>query len=193
VKLTTSESAVALALDATSVYWINKTQTPTIPGLDVGRGYAVQVFGGEAYWAVSFQDETGDTQGQIRAVALTGAHQHRTLYTRQNLWPSGIKVDSDWVYFRSFGGVYRVRRAGENSTPQLLWKAPNGSDIDANAAVVYWNQSSTDEFPGCLGRANSDGTDARCLDQGANDFAAVRVDDTAVYYVKDGQIWRTAK
>jgi hypothetical protein len=75
----------------------------------------------------------------------------------------------------------------------LLWQAANGGDIDANASIVYWNQSATNQFPGCLGRASSEGTDARCLDDGAHDFRGVRVDDTAVYYIKDGQIWRILK
>src|SRR5207302_2996356 len=162
----------------------------TIPD---GHASAVGLFGSEVYWAVTYQDQIGDTRGAIRTVDLTGAQRSRSLYDRQNRLPGGMKLDSNWAYFRSFGGVYRVLRTGENSEPQLLWQAPNGGDIDANASVVYWNQSATNEFQGCLGRANSDGTDGRCLDQGPGDFHAVRVDDTAVYYIHDAQIWRLVK
>src|SRR5437879_4613929 len=101
--------------------------------------------------------------------ALPPTAREATFSDREHRRPGRMKLDSNWAYFRSFGGVYRVLRTGENSEPQLLWQAPNGGDIDANASVVYWNQSATNEFQGCLGRANSDGTDGRCLDQGPGD------------------------
>jgi len=54
-------------------------------------------------------------------------------------------------------------------------------------------QNPSSPHPGCLGRANADGTDGRCLDEGQSSFNAVRVDDTAVYYLKDGDLYRLAK
>jgi hypothetical protein len=98
----------------------------------------------------------------------------------------------DWIYFRSAGSVLRVSRSATFGSEQVLWEANAfGLEIDANAHVVYWDQDPSPRFPGCLGRANADGTDGRCLDQGNAQFRGVRVDDTAVYYIKDGQIWRT--
>ncbi|HWE25916.1 MAG TPA: hypothetical protein VG496_18415 [Myxococcales bacterium] len=155
-----------------------------------GRGSTTTLWGGELFWALAYQDQSGDTRGEIRAIDLA-SRRMRVVYGKYGINPGAMKVDVDWVYFRDRGGVYRVARTGGDA--QLLWQAPNGTDIDANASVVYWNQSPTSQFPGCLGRANSDGTDGRCLDEGPHDFRGVRVDDSAVYYIKDGQIWRILK
>jgi len=49
------------------------------------------------------------------------------------------------------------------------------------------------QFPGCLGSANLDGTDGKCLDEGDHTYAGVRVDESAVYFIRDGEIFRMAK
>ena len=53
--------------------------------------------------------------------------------------------------------------------------------------AIVWNQD------GCLGRVGADGQGAQCLDEGARSFGGVRVDDDAVYYLKDGEVWKIVK
>ena len=81
----------------------------------------------------------------------------------------------------------------EGGDLRVIWTTASGGDLDANQGVVYWNESPYDRFPGCLGRANPDGTDGRCLDQGDHQYQGVRVDDAAVYFIRDGQILRLPK
>ena len=85
-------------------------------------------------------------------------------------------------------GVWRIPLDG--SDPQLLWATSSDGDIDANGGRVYWTQNPMDGYPGCLGRANLDGTDGQCIDQGDHQYAGVRVDDTSVFFIRDGQILR---
>jgi hypothetical protein len=75
----------------------------------------------------------------------------------------------------------------------MIRAAPNGDDVDISHGRVYWNQSRTDQSPGCLGSANIDGTDRKCLDEGDHGYGGVRVDETAVYFIRDGEIFRIAK
>lgn len=155
-------------------------------------GTAVAVWGGEAFWALRRITE-GDTFGDIVAVPIGGGSP-RIVFSKGNVVPPAMKIDVDWIYFRSAGSVFRVSRTATFGNEQLLWEANAfGQEIDANAHVVYWDQDPSTRFAGCVGRANADGTDGRCLDQGNAQFRGVRVDDTAVYYIKDGQIWRTDK
>jgi hypothetical protein len=103
---------------------------------------------------------------------------------------SGLRVDRDAFGVRSHGNVW----AGHlNSTYSKIWGAPNGDDVDINHGRIYWNQSRTDQFPGCLGSANLDGTDGKCLDEGDHSYADVRVDESAVYFIRDGEIFRLSK
>jgi len=84
------------------------------------------------------------------------------------------------------GGVWRIPLDGTD--PQLLWATSSNGDIDANGGHVYWTQNPVDGYPGCLGRANLDGTDGQCIDQGDHQYGGVRVDDTSVFFIRDGQI-----
>jgi hypothetical protein len=105
---------------------------------------------------------------------------------------TGLRVNADDFAVRSAGKVYtgNLQRSGQAA---MIWAAPNGDDVDINRGRVYWNQSPDSAYPGCLGSANLDGSDGHCLDDGAHKYGGVRVDDAAVYYLRDGEIWRVAK
>ena len=97
---------------------------------------------------------------------------------------SGLRVNGSAFGLRVHGNVW----AGHlDSTYAVIQAAQSGDDVDISHGRVYWNQS------GCLGSANIDGTDRKCVDEGNHDYAGVRVDETAVYFIRDGEIFRMAK
>jgi len=61
---------------------------------------------------------------------------------------------------------------------------------DFNGGKVYFPQSADDSFDGCIVRANPNGSDATCIDKGKHSYAAVKVDDANVFFIRDGDIWR---
>ena len=153
---------------------------------------ALTVFGDTVYWSAS---EQRDGNGALHAAPKNGGNPV-TLVSNNAAYYMRMKADFDFLYLRWFanGSVFRVRRNGtDGKWIRGLDGQSSRDDIDANAGVVYWNEGRNMEHPGCLGRANSDGSGVRCLDQGDFDLRAVRVDDTAVYYVKNGEIWRILK
>jgi len=106
-------------------------------------------------------------------------------------WPTtGLRVAGDSVAFRAGGSVYTGRISDGSSAK--IWGAPNGSDVDISQGRVYWSQSATTQFPGCVGSANLDGIDGRCLEQGQHVYGGVKVDDSAVFFIRDGDIFRLA-
>jgi hypothetical protein len=154
---------------------------------------ALNVFADTIYWAGSeFRD--GQSQGVIRAAPKNGGSASDLAggyYVR-------MKSDFDFLYARDYstGSVYRIDRRSGQVTPIQIWQGSSTSfrdDVDAHSGVVYWNDSAADQHPGCVHRANADGTEHRCLDEGNFESRAVRVDDTAVYYVKNRAIWRVGK
>lgn len=150
---------------------------------------ALDVHGGTVYWGY-----TRSNASQLDAVS-TGGGLVAHLAQPGGARIARIKADDQNVFFRAGLDVMRVSPKGGDA--QVLWHASSDGDLDANAHVVYWTQSPGGtgalRSPGCLGRANADGTDGRCLVQEEASFGGVRVDDSSIYYVKDGDIYRLAK
>src|SRR5437868_2418252 len=68
-----------------------------------------------------------------------------------------------------------------------------GSDIarsDVNGGKAYFAQSAYSSFDGCIVRANPNGAGATCIDRGKHSYIDVKVDDTQVYFIRDGDVWR---
>jgi hypothetical protein len=153
---------------------------------------AIAVFGDTVYW-IGTDDRDEQSHGVIRAAPKDGGTA-RTLAGGSFV---RMKADFNFLYLRSSGdgSVYRVGRSGQDGKPIRSVKGSflRRDDIDAHSGVVYWNESASDQHPGCLGRANADGSDVRCLDEGNFKLQAVRVDDDAVYYLKDRRIWKVGK
>jgi len=104
-----------------------------------------------------------------------------TLQNAQDI--TGLRVNGSLFAVRSRGNVWAGRFG---STFAMIRAAAAGDDVDISHGLIYWNES------GCLGSANIDGSGATCLDQG-HEYAGVRVDETAVYFIRDGDIFRIAK
>ena len=68
-----------------------------------------------------------------------------------------------------------------------------GSDIarsDVNGGKAYFAQSAYSSFDGCIVRANPNGAGATCIHRGKHSYIDVKVDDTQVYFIRDGDVWR---
>lgn len=152
---------------------------------DVGDGEGVLLDGGRLYFT-----EVVPRGGQIVWTAPEGGAQTAIMRPGPER-PAYLKAAGGYVFFRDrLGDVERVPQDGVNSSPELLWGAPNGTDLDLKDGRVYWNQDQTRDFPGCIGVANYDGTDGHCLDEGAHTYRGVRVDDDSVFFIRDGNVFR---
>jgi len=155
------------------------SEATIISGEDV-RDVAVLADG--LYWTTTDGVRKRDPDGRVGALASVRGGAER------------FKVDGNRIYLRAYSNdVVAAPRGGGETT--VIWHAPNGTlhDVDANAGVVYWVQDAGGGSKGCLGRANGNGTDARCLDTAGATYSAVRVDDTAVFFVRDGNVYRLAR
>ena len=92
-----------------------------------------------------------------------------------------LALDDQNVYWASY----------ENASKwQVTW---GGSDIarsDVNGGMAYFAQSAYSSFDGCIVRANPNGAGATCIDRGKHSYIDVKVDDTHVYFIRDGDVWR---
>jgi len=92
-----------------------------------------------------------------------------------------LALDDQNVYWASY----------ENASKwQVTW---GGSDIarsDVNGGKAYFAQSAYSSFDGCIVRANPNGAGATCIDRGKHSYIDVKVDDTQVYFIRDGDVWR---
>lgn len=104
---------------------------------------------------------------------------------------TGLRVNGQVFALRAGGSVWTGSLDGSLAL-QKIWGAPNGDDVDVSQGRVYWTQNPNGTFQGCLGSANLDGTDGKCLEDGHH-FSAVRVDDSAVFYTRDGDLIRLSK
>ena len=64
-----------------------------------------------------------------------------------------------------------------------VYRQPNGGK-------AYFAQSAYSSFDGCIVRANPNGAGATCIDRGKHSYIDVKVDDTHVYFIRDGDVWR---
>jgi hypothetical protein len=84
-------------------------------------------------------------------------------------------------------GIWRVPLDGREW--QKPWTAPPFWLWDANGDRIYWVQTNADGPTACVGSGNRDGTDNRCIDAGEHQYGPVRVDDTNVFFIRDGDIF----
>jgi len=107
--------------------------------------------------------------------------------------PPGISEGdhtNDWFFFRDEAGDVGRMNFASPGRPQILWKAPNGADLEVAGGRIYWDQSKTDQFPGCLGVSNLDGNDGHCADVSQEQYGPVRADEKSVYFIRDGDIFK---
>ena len=107
-----------------------------------------------------------------------------------------LRSDAANLYWRTASGLVRAT-AKTSDTPHLVSTANGPSSsmtamaFDVNASVVYWNWMDNTSAPQGLFQANADGTGETQLDTGM--VTGVRVDDTAIFYWKNGALIRRLK
>ena len=160
----------------------------TVISANGGNAISLTTDGDLIYWA---RTPPGTQAMEIRSVRKDGTGEGVWLSASPAQIPVYMRWDGAWIFYRDdFGGVGRISTSHTPPAPQILWQAPNGGDLDLKNGRVYWNQSATSQFPGCLGVANLDGTDGHCLDEGQHKYAGVRVDDDFVWFIRDGDVYR---
>jgi len=143
--------------------------------------------------------------GSVKRVSRQGGATDVLFSCGGNCFPRALRADSQNVYFRVLVCCYPAPN-GEvialdkktRATRVLSDGNPPGGfmddmSLDVNASVVYWSWSGGTR-PFGIFRANADGTGFAAVDS-SNDmsWAAVRVDDGAVYYRHAGVIIRRLK
>jgi len=144
-----------------------------------------------------FVEQPTDTDMGVRSLlcAIRDDGAHDGCLNLQNVQGiDGLRVNGTVFALRARGAVWTGSLPADGSRPLTrIWNAPNGREVDISQGRVYWTQDRTGQYPGCIGSANLDGTDAFCVDQGDHTYAGVRVDDSAVYFIRDGNVVRVAK
>ncbi|HMC69357.1 MAG TPA: hypothetical protein VKJ07_09405, partial [Mycobacteriales bacterium] len=150
---------------------------------------AMYVDTGRIYWinVVSTPDSDSGTMFWNDAVAPYAARGQMG-FTGLDL---GLRVNGNAVATRSGAQIWTGTVGGQMTR---VWDFTGpGSDIDMSHGRMYWNQRPWQQAPGCLGSANLDGTDGKCLDQGEHNYDGVKVDEGHVWYIRDGEIVRLAR
>jgi probable HAF family extracellular repeat protein len=107
-----------------------------------------------------------------------------------------LLVDAQSIYIREATRIVRMSRSGGQAT--VLASVPpswtgDPSDLAGDGRFLYWNQNAEGGQPACIARMPKDGGNVSCLDSGFWHYRGVRLDDTAVFYVRDNEIVRLAK
>jgi hypothetical protein len=92
-----------------------------------------------------------------------------------------IKYNDGRIFYRTQDAVFSVPASG--GTPTRLANAGAGTPValDANSGVAYWNDK-------CLASS-----DKGCIDTGGATYGSVKVDATAVYFVRGADLMRLTK
>jgi hypothetical protein len=202
-----------LALDETgALYWtVGSTRglnTGSVHRM-AGRVDKVLASGVQPLGAIAVDDSNvyftdyGST-GAIRRVPRNGGSVENAISCGADCVPLAVRLDSQFLYYRlsssstpsASGAVYAASKSDPGKVTALSkgnGSYPYNSDVDVNAGVAYWNWNSG-QTPFGIFRANADGSGFAAVDSSNdNGWAALRVDDTAVYYWHSGTIIRRLK
>jgi sugar lactone lactonase YvrE len=138
--LATTTAALALAVDATSVYWSTYA----------GNILSVPLAGGAAKTLATGQSEPEDiavaadgvywvnyTGGTVMKASLAGGDATAVLSGQS--YPSGIVVDASNVYFAGTGiGVRKISHSGGTVTPLATGTGVHPWKLALGATNVYW-------------------------------------------------------
>ena len=149
------------------------------------------VLGGDTLYYLDNHDDDGSgAWTTLNSVSVTGGSATQLRRETGTLtYASGFPaLNAGIVFVSNEKGLWRLPTDG--SKWAMIWGGASVALPDANGGRVYFGQAPANGYPGCLGRANLDGTDASCLEEGDHTYRTVKVDGTHAYYQRDGQIWR---
>jgi List-Bact-rpt repeat protein len=204
-----------LALDETgALYWtvgstrgLNTGSVHRMAGrVDKVLANGVQPLGAIAVDGSNVYFTDYGTTGAIRRVPRDGGAVENVISCGTDCVPQAVRLDPQFVYYRlnssstisASGAVYAASKSDFSKVATLSKGNGSGgyqynSDVDVNAGVAYWNWNGG-QSPFGIFRANADGSGFAAVDS-SNDssWAALRVDDAAVYYWHSGAIIRRLK
>jgi hypothetical protein len=166
------DSAVAIAVDGTSVYWhspahgdIRKAnldgsnEVSLAPSPFVSGNEAIAVNGSSVYWGTDYALFMAPTDG-----SAAGSSAVSLVVRRGNT--DAIAFDATHVYWTDDGaGVYRANLDGSNAT--LIATGQQGRDFVIDGSVIYWAQYAYNG-PAQILRVGTDGTGQAVLAQAAS-------------------------
>ena len=120
--------------------------------------------------------------------ASGGAPANLRTETNTMIFPFFVALGAGSVFTATQAGIWRAPLDG--SKWQVIWAGSHIVHSDANGGKVYFGQSAYGSFDGCLVRANPDGSDATCIDRGKHAYGTVKVDDSSVFFLRDGDVYR---
>jgi hypothetical protein len=143
-------------------------------------GGGVTIGPGTIYWvSIGGMSMTGDS---ILSSPADGTGSTQVAPLGSGEFATGpIKYNAGLVFYRTQGGIFSVAAGG--GTPARLANAGSAQvpALDANAGVAYWNDK-------CLASSAKG-----CIDTAGTAYGSVKVDDTAIYFVRDNDLMRLAK
>jgi hypothetical protein len=202
-RLATSTTIGALALDTDgALFWVQISDSTHVGSIHrmQNRADAVIVANAPSSYGLALDDTfvyfttTGLSGGVDRArkdgtgiVTFLGGVDAEVRLAR---------ADSNYVYFRAIsGGVWSIAKSDGKLTHVSSGNNDAGAlsslDFDVNASVVYWNWTEMNGTPHGLFRGAPDGSGQAMVDSRAD--GGLRVDDTAIYYFRNGALVRRLK
>ena len=151
----------------------------TGPTLDSGALYYFDTGGDPdlGFWsALRTVPASGGTAKDVRAE------------TNTLIWPGFLSLGAGSVFTATQAGFWRAPLDG--SKWEMNWGGSNIGRSDVNGGKAYFAQSTYSSYDGCIVRENPNGTEANCIDTGKHSYGDVKVDDTNVYFIRDGDVWR---
>jgi probable HAF family extracellular repeat protein len=104
-------------------------------------------------------------------------------------------LDDASIFVRGPAQLWRFPRAG--GAPEAIANIAGGdgyrNEIGTDGRFVYWTQQAESGKPACVARVGAQRGEPQCLDSGYWRYASVRVDEGAVYFIRDTEIVRLPK
>lgn len=191
----------AVALDATSAFWVNAGDGPPTANGEVRRAFldgntsaaivpkldspvAIAIRDGVVYWT---NDGDSDVSGYVMTSDVTGSGASRVASNQSH--PHGIATGGTYVYWANMGDgtIMRAQPNGAGLT-RLFTDRATPSDVAVDDLAIYWVEAGTppDFADGKVMAARLDGSDVRTIAAAQRDPRAIAIDGSAVYWIARG-------
>jgi hypothetical protein len=193
----------SMAIDDTSIFWIDSGDAPPAATGEIHRAYLdgtssaaivtglvspveITVRAGSIFWT---NDGDSDVSGYVMTADITGSGSHRIASSQSH--PRGIAVGATYVYWANTGDgtIMRARPDGTELT-RLFSDRATPSNLAVDDVGIYWSEAGTppDFSDGKLMAARLDGTAMRTIAPAQKNPRRVVLDTANVYWVARGTV-----